>query len=123
MSVSETVGDRLVELCERLAAATVARNVEWRSDGEDRFVWARAAGSVSIGSRDGDGDAPYQVSVSNADGVEVDRLYSQLVDGDRAAPWNAALAELYRVARRNALHADELLDTLIALLRAPDNAA
>jgi hypothetical protein len=116
---SHLVSDRVVTLCQRLAASTVAGAAEWSNDGEDRFVWDAGQGSVAIGSRDRDGEPPYQLAVYNGDRVEVDGLVSQLVDDDRPAPWNAPLTELYRVARRSALHADELLDRLIALLPAP----
>ena len=119
MMESQLVSDRLVALCERLAATTIAGGADWRNDGEGRFLWEVGEGSVAIGSRDRDGEPPYQLAVSNRDGVEVDGLVSQLVDDDRPAPWNAALTDLYRVARRNALNADELLDRLLALLPAP----
>jgi ankyrin repeat protein len=116
---SQLVSDRLVALCERLAATTVAGAAEWRNDSEDRFVWETGEGSVAIGSRDRDGEPPYQLAVYNRDRIEVDGLVSQLVDDDRPAPWNAALTDLYRVARRSALRADELLDRLLALLPVP----
>ena len=112
------VSHRLVVLCERLAEATVAGDAKWRTAAEDTFVWDRPEGSVSIGSRDRDGEPPYELAEFNGDGVAVDGLVSQLVDGDRPAPWNPALADVYRVARRSALRADDLLDSLIGALPA-----
>jgi ankyrin repeat protein len=108
--------DRLVLLCERLADATAARRVEWRLEQEDRFVWLREDGSVSITSRDHDGDPPYELAVLNAGGEPVDELSSDLVGEDEPAPWNEPLADLYRVARRSALRADDIIDALIDAL-------
>ncbi len=110
--------DRVITLCERLAAATLARRAEWRGRGEDVFVWEHDRGSVSIGSRDKDGQPPYDLSIYNPSGEKVEELTSQLVEGDRPADWNEPLAELYRVARRSALHADEIIDGLIDALPA-----
>jgi hypothetical protein len=77
------------------------------------FVWAGDRGSVSIGSRDQDGEPPYQLVVLNAGGERLEELTSQLLDGDRPAAWNEPLADLYRVARRSALRADDVIDALI----------
>jgi hypothetical protein len=107
---------RVTMLCERLAAATVARAVEWRADGDDQYSWDRDEGSVTIGARDRDGQPPYDLGIFNRDGQKVEELASALVDDDVPADWNAPLAELYRVARRSALHADELIDALMASL-------
>lgn len=106
----------VIMLCERLAAATVSRAAEWRSDSEDQYVWERDEGSVKVGSRDRDGQPPYEMAIFNSDGERVDDLVSALVDDDVPADWNAPLAELYRVARRSALGADELIDALMAAL-------
>jgi hypothetical protein len=108
---------RVVVLCERLAEATRAGDAEWNREGDDVFIWKEAHGSVAIGSRDKDGEPPYELVVANADGDRLDELTSQLVDGDRPAGWNEPLAELYRSARRSALKADQVVDALIAALR------
>ena len=115
--------DQIIVLCERLAASTGSNAVgDWEEDGDDRFLWRRAEGRVAIESQDRDGQPPYRLSVYRGDGALVDEVSSLLLEGDRPAPWNAALALLYRAARRNALHADELLDTLISLLPAEQRA-
>jgi hypothetical protein len=106
----------IILLCERLAVATVGRDAEWRTDDDDRYVWSHEEGSVSIGARDRDGQPPYELSIFNGEGKEVEGLASALVDDDRPAPWNDALAELYRAARRSALHADDVIEALIAAL-------
>jgi hypothetical protein len=104
---------QLIELCERLADATAARVAEWKLDGDDRYLWERPEGRISIGARDRDGEPPYELTVYNGDGEKVEELASALVDDDRPAAWNGALAELYRVARSSALHADEIIEALM----------
>jgi hypothetical protein len=112
--------DRLVLLCQRLVEATASRQVAWRLDEEededDLFEWADKAGSVSITSRDGDGDPPYELGIYNPDHEKVEELSSDLVGDDEPAPWNEPLAHLYRVARRSALRADDIIDALIDAL-------
>jgi hypothetical protein len=109
----KTDSGRLVVLCERLADATRAGDVEWRRENEDIFVWQGDKAAVSIGSRDKDGEPPYRLVVVNADGEKLEELTSELVDNDRPAEWNEPLAGLYRAARRSALHADEIIQALI----------
>jgi hypothetical protein len=113
--ISTDTRANVIVLCERLIAATVARAVEWRAGAEDEFSWDRDEGSVTIGARDRDGQPPYDLAIFNRDGLKVEELASALVD-DVPADWNAPLAELYRVARRSALHADALIDALMAAL-------
>jgi hypothetical protein len=114
MSVEEN--RRIVVLCERLAYGTRAGAAEWTREEEDTFVWAGGEGSVSIGSRDKDGEPPYELVVVNANGEKLDELTSQLLDDDRVADWNEPLADLYRAARRSALGADDVIEALIAAL-------
>ena len=114
MSVEEN--HRIVVLCEKLAYATRAGAAEWSREGEDTFVWAGGEGSVSIGSRDKDGEAPYELVVVNAHGEKLDDLTSQLLDDDQVAAWNEPLADLYRAARRSALRADDVIEALLEAL-------
>jgi hypothetical protein len=112
---------RLIVLCERLAAATLDGAAEWRGEGDDHYMWERGEGAVSIGARDRDGQPPYELTIFNHDREKVDELASALVDDDRPAAWNGPLVELYRVARRSALRADEIIDMLLAALPAPED--
>ena len=106
---------RLIDLCDRLADATLAGATEWRSEGDDHYRWERPEGSVSVGAHERDGQPPFELAVFNGDDERVEELVSALVDDD-PAPWNEPLAELYRVARRSALHADEIIDALMKTL-------
>ena len=110
---------RLISLCERLSDATLAGGAKWRGEGEDHYIWERPEGSVAVEARDRDGQPPYQLIVLNGNQEKVEELSSALVDDDEPAPWNQPLAELYRVARRSALNADEIIDALMAALPAP----
>jgi hypothetical protein len=114
----DLTAQRLTELAERLATATTGRSAEWELAGDDTFVWRAGEGSVTVGSRDRDGEAPYELSVSNPTGERVDQLTSELLAGDQPAPWNDALVDLYRAARRSALRADDIIDALIEALPA-----
>ncbi|HET6641863.1 MAG TPA: hypothetical protein VFG93_01180 [Gaiellaceae bacterium] len=107
---------RVVVLCERLADATRAGTAKWHGESEDRFLWEGQQGSVSVQSRDNDGEPPYQLVVFNTNGVKVEELTSQLLENDQPAEWNEPLAVLYRSARRSALKADEIIDALIEAL-------
>ena len=123
--MSERVVDarRSIVLSDGLVAATYARDIEWRSDGDDRYRWDHERGSVSVGSRDKDAQPPYELSIFNPEGVRVEDLSSTLLENDTPAPWNEPLAELYRAARRSALHADDVIEALIgALPSRPENA-
>jgi hypothetical protein len=108
--------ERLSTLASRLARATSSRGARWELREPELFQWSSGDGSVSVASRDRDGEPPYELTVYNAAQESVDRLASELLDGDEPAPWNAALAELHRVARRSALRADEIIDALIDAL-------
>lgn len=108
--------NRLVELCERLAAATLLGAVEWVAEEETAFVSKRRSGSVGIRSRDRDGEPPYQLDIFNRDGSKVESLLSEWTAEQEPAFWNKAVADLYRAARRQALGVDRLLDDLLAEL-------
>ena len=112
----QTENGRVVVLSERLADATHRGDEEWLREGEDLFVWQGEQGSVSIGSRDKDGEPPYQLVVVDSNGEKLEELTSQLVDNDRPAAWNEPLADLYRAARRSALRTDEVIEALIDAL-------
>ena len=110
---AEANKERLTELTERLAAATSERAARWQLEGDDVFVWSANDGVVTVGSRDHDGAPPYELVVYNPARERVDELASDLLADDQPAPWNDALADLYRAARRSALRADDIIDALI----------
>jgi hypothetical protein len=109
---------RLVELCERLASATVLGGVEWVAEEETAFTCEQKSGTIGIRSRDRDGEPPYELVIFNRDGAKVESLFSEWTAEQEPAFWNQAFADLYRAARRKALGVDKLLDDLLAELPA-----
>jgi hypothetical protein len=109
---------RLTTLARRLATATASGTAEWQVREPDVYAWESGDGSVSIASRDRDGEPPFELLVFNSSQERVDELGSALLEDDEPAPWNDALATLYRVARRSALHADDIIEALIGALPA-----
>jgi len=79
------------------------RDAEWQLREPELYAWSSNDGSISIASRDRDGDDQYELIVHNAAGEQVDELSSERLAGDRPARWKDALAELHLVARRSAL--------------------
>jgi hypothetical protein len=121
--MNDLVKERLTMLVRRLAEATASGAAEWESREPDVYSWSSGAGVVSIGSRDRDGEPPYELVVYNSTDEPVDELASELLDDDQPAPWNDALVELYRLARRSALRADDVIEALIAALPTTGNAS
>ena len=111
---------RLMMLARRLAAATSARVAKWDVAEGDVYLWESQEGSVTIASRDRDEEPPYELTVYNPNRNEVDELTSELLHDDQPAPWNEALVELYRAARRSALRADEVIEALLDALPAAE---
>lgn len=112
----EPVYERLIELSKRLKAATGEGQIEWTAVEETVFLWTGARGSVSVRSRDGDGDEPYEIDVFNEARQKVETLGSEWMADEQPAPWNDALTGLYRAARRQALGVDNILKDLLAEL-------
>jgi hypothetical protein len=111
---------RLTTLARRLAAATMERSARWQLADDGVYLWTAKEGSVTVVSRDRDDEPPYELTVLTPNGEQVDELTSALIEDDRPAPWNEALVELYRAARRSALGADDIIDALIDALPQAD---
>jgi len=107
---------RLIELCQRLTAASLSGEAEWRAEDDTAFLCTRRSGAVAIRSRDRDGEPPYELAVHDPEGRKVETLLSEWTLDEQPADWNAALADLYRAARRRALGVDRILDDLFAEL-------
>jgi hypothetical protein len=112
----ESPYERLVELSTRLKAATDEGQLEWTAEEDTAFLWTGARGGVRVSSRDGDGEEPYELDVFSPAGQKVETLGSEWSADEQPAPWNDALARLYRSARRRALGVDKILEDLLAEL-------
>ena len=120
----ESPYERLVELSKRLQVATDAGQLEWTAEDDTTFVWTGSSGAVGVRSRDGDGEEPFELDVFGAAKQKVETVTSEWTEDERPAPWNDALARLYRAARRQALGVDRILADLLAELpRAREGAA
>jgi hypothetical protein len=108
--------NRMTTLARQLGAATLQRTARWDQKEIDVYSWGASEGLVTVASRDRDGEPPYELTVYTPAGAKVDELMSELLPDDQPAPWNEPLAELYRVARRSALGADDIIDALIERL-------
>lgn len=108
--------ERLVELSKRLRAATDEGQLEWTAEDDTGFVWTGSNGAVSVRSRDGDGEEPFELDVFSPTRQKVETLGSEWTEDERPAPWNEALTRLYRAARRKALGVDRILEDLLGEL-------
>ena len=54
---------RLMTLARLLAAATASREADWQAREPDVYIWESSAGSVSVASRDRDGEPPFELAV------------------------------------------------------------
>jgi hypothetical protein len=104
---------RLVELSRRLSAATDAGQLEWTAEDDTSFMWSGSRGAVSVRSRDGDGEEPFEIDVFSAAKQKVETLGSEWTADEQPAAWNEAVARLYRAARRQALGVDRILEDLL----------
>jgi hypothetical protein len=119
----DTPYERLVEVARRLRTATDQGQVEWTAEDDTSFLWSGSRGAISVRSRDGDGEEPFELDVFSAAKQKVETLGSEWTEDEQPAPWNEALTGLYRAARRKALGVDRILDDLLAELpRARDDA-
>ena len=81
------------------------------------FLWTAAQGAVGVRSRDRDGEEPYAFDVFGAERQKVETLTSEWTTDEQPAPWNEAVARLYRAARRQALGVDRILEDLLREFR------
>lgn len=111
---------QLVELCERLVAATLEQHLEWEAGETTAFTCTRRSGTILVKSVDGSGEPPFELAIFNTDGVKVESALSESAGEERSASWNGAISNLYRAARRRALHGDRLVADLLADLPRPE---
>jgi hypothetical protein len=111
---------QLIELCERLVAATVEQQLEWEAEEKTAFTCTRRSGTILVRSVDGSGEPPIELAIFNTDGVKVESVLSESAGEEGSASWNGAISNLYLAARREALHADRLVADLLADLPRPE---
>lgn len=121
--------DPLIQIATLLVSSTESRNINWRTtDDPEAFLFSGSGASVITShwmDRDQDDDC-YSLTVLNSGGTEVAELRSTWIPvpvDPSADPWvaqgytpgpnNRLLADLHEAARRNALHIDRVIDSLI----------
>lgn len=114
--------DRIAELVAALTNQTKADRVNWEvvDEGGQQFQYSTPSSSVLIRTKDGDGVAPYVIEIYDNHGDMVESVRTTVEDRDD--PWssgsfNAAVEELFTLARRNALNIDGVLDDLLESLK------
>lgn len=110
----DPIDGRFAALVTRLDELTRGGRVRWEladDTRDDSFVHATPAGAVAVFSRDYDGRDPYVVVVRDADGRLVER-----VEVSKDADLFEVVTGLYRLARRQALRADSVIDGLLRSL-------
>jgi hypothetical protein len=123
--VNLTAGQqRLLQLAERVIAETNQGKVTWRGSNDlTSFSFTTAQGSVIVNSLDGDGQAPYRLSILNTEGTAIESVESvwDTNAGPPAppAPWNALLQTLYETARSSAVSLDDVIDGILREIEHP----
>src|SRR4051812_43907758 len=108
---------RFIRLLQALVERTEEGRIHWTSgDDPTSFGVSLPSTSILIQSVDGDGEAPFRVSLADSNGVTIESFESESPmdyppetrsDIERL---NRALRQLYEGARRNALGIDKILD-------------
>jgi hypothetical protein len=111
---------QLVELCQRLVAATLEEQLEWTAGEQTAFTCTRRSGTIVVKSVDGSGEPPFELAIFNTDGVKVESVLSEPAGEEPSASWDGAISRLYRAARRQALQADRVVADLLAGLPPSD---
>jgi hypothetical protein len=108
----DAIDQGLVVLVRRLVELSRSGRVRWQlaeDDRDDSFTYVGPSGAVTVYARDRDGRDPYVLTIRDADGRLVER-----VDHRWEPPGgDADLHELYRIARRQALRADAVIEALL----------
>jgi hypothetical protein len=110
----DPIDDRLAALVTRLDELTGSGRIHWEladDTRDDSFTYATPTGAVELFSRDRDGRDPYVVVVRDTDGRLVER-----VEVGKDADLFELVTRLYRLARRQALRADAVIEALLSSL-------
>jgi hypothetical protein len=120
--------DKLLALARELLEKTRNGLIKWKPDAAlASFAIRTRRGSVVVGSRDGDGQEPFTLTVLNPEGQAIEALVSEWwkIDPDfgprEPAPWNDLLADLYRTARANAVDLEGIIDGILAEVENPSD--
>jgi hypothetical protein len=110
--------DRQRRLVERLLDRTRAGELSWEETVEDNtFQVSFSKNSVQIRYVDLHRGSEYQISIIDDRG-QITEVFSDvqlhLEDNNTPRPWRAIMHEIYSSARRRALKADEVIDSILS---------
>lgn len=105
--------DQLWQLTNRLTKRTTSGKLSWHDAGETQYQARLQGGTVTVRSRDGDGQHPYIIDVLNPEGVLVDSADSMEPDDEEVSRWGRDLEDLWQVAHRQAGGAQDVLNALL----------
>jgi hypothetical protein len=121
----EHLRNRLIDLAADMLNRTLNGEIAWvGTDQENTFLFSGTKSSITISSlTDREGDQNSIISLLNARGTVVESLQGEFhpdgMGGYAPGEWNETLNDLFFAARRSALDADTLLDSIIEDMNAP----
>jgi hypothetical protein len=101
--------DQLWRLAQQLTRRTRDGKVTWTNAGETQFETRLGGGSVSVRSRDDDGQQPFVLDVLNPEGVRVETSETPGLDTE----WDRVIEDLWNEARRSAGGASDVINALL----------
>lgn len=98
--------ERLVKIAEALIERTEQGSAGWSHIGGEAYQSEAGRHVLQVESLDGDGAAPFKLSLRNAEGPELESIRSS---SPLLSRQNEVLERLYQVARREALGVDDAI--------------
>lgn len=112
-----TIDDQVARVARALVAQTSASMLNWKTtDDSAAFLVTVPTGSALIKSADDEGRYPYSLTLISAEG---NPLATLLASESYDSPWDEVLADLYAVARANALGIDSFVTSFLQDIGAP----
>jgi hypothetical protein len=116
------VDERIALLVTKLHQNTLSRKISWAPTVDDNaFEATFPRYTVRISEREGRTSIQYVISILNDLGVSVDsfsdsELSARFADAPLDLGWYGVLREIYEMARRQALGADQAIDDILGEL-------
>jgi hypothetical protein len=106
--------ETLIALVTLLSERTEAGDLEWRDVADAAYAADTSTGSIVIGTRDDDGQAPYKVSLFDPNGDEI-VTFGQFEGLDTAV--HTAVGQLYRAIRVTKSDVQQSLESFVKEFR------
>ena len=116
MSTEQAGGYPLQSFLAALLRATSDGRTKWISTSPTQFQLSTKSGTTMIYSRDGDGIAPFVLSVLDPNGVQIEALetdWEARVGVRVPKQQNVPLERLYQLARSQALNIDQVVNGIL----------